>query len=91
MQKHTKVYLGYYEITDPETIRCEVCWMRAVDIHHIVLRSKFWKKTKHLQDSIENLIALCRHDHERAHLRQEPYLRKEELQEIHNNNLRYEM
>ena len=87
MQKHIKNYLSHYNIDDPDMIRCEVCWMRATDIHHIKFRSSFWKKTKNLQDAIENLIALCRSDHDRAHLKKEPYLSKDELQEIHNNNL----
>ena len=38
-------------------------------------------------DAIENLIALCRRDHDRGHLKTKPYLTKPELQEIHNNNL----
>ena len=87
MQKHIKVYLEYYWV-DQNDIRCEVCWLNAVDIHHVIPRSKFWKKTKDQQDKIENLIALCRFDHERAHLQREPYLTKLELQWIHNLNLK---
>lgn len=87
MQKHIKVYLNYYGIDDPNILRCEVCGMRADDIHHIEFRSSFGKKTKHLQDNINNLIALCRHDHDRAHFKKEPYLEKEELKEIHSKNL----
>ena len=87
MQKHIKAYLEYYNV-DQNDIRCEVCWLPWVDIHHILPRSKFWKKTKHLQDDIKNLIALCRFDHERAHLQREPYLTKGELQDIHNLNLK---
>lgn len=87
MEKHIKTYLEYYWIDQNDCI-CEACWLPAVDIHHIEPRSKFGKKTKHLQDSIENLIALCRTCHEKAHLRYEPYIRKEELKEIHNHNLK---
>lgn len=87
MQKHIKNYLNYYWIDNPNDIRCEVCWMTATDIHHIVFRSHFWKNKKDEQDNIKNLIALCRLDHDRAHLKKEPYLQKEELQEIHDNNL----
>jgi len=61
--------------------------MIAVDIHHIEPRSKFGKKTKHLQDDITNLIALCRDCHQKAHLQKQPYLYKEELKEIHLQNL----
>ena len=86
MQKHIKNYLEYYWIEQTQ-VRCEVCWLPAVDIHHITPRSKFWKKTKHLQDTIENLIGLCRSCHEKAHFQKEPYLTRFELQEIHNQNL----
>ena len=87
MQKHIKNYFEYYWIENENEIRCEVCWLRATDIHHIIFRSHFWKNKKEEQDAIENLIALCRHDHNRAHFKEEPYLSKEELQEIHTNNL----
>ena len=87
MQKHIKNYLSYYWVDNPDEIRCEVCWMKATDIHHIKFRSSFWKNKKDEQDNIKNLIALCRLDHDKAHLKTEPYLSKEELQEIHNNNL----
>jgi len=87
MQNHIKNYFEYYWIEDQNQIRCEVCWMRWTDIHHIIFRSHFWKNKKKEQDSIENLIALCRLDHDKAHFKTEPYLSKEELQEIHNLNL----
>lgn len=87
MQKHIKNYLSYYWVDNPDEIRCEVCWMKATDIHHIKFRSSFWKNKKDEQDNIKNLIALCRLDHDKAHLKTEPYLSKDELQEIHNNNL----
>ncbi|MCP4523126.1 MAG: hypothetical protein GY828_02805 [Candidatus Gracilibacteria bacterium] len=61
--------------------------MKATDIHHIIFRSHFGKNKKEEQDNIKNLIALCRHDHDRSHFKKEPYLSREELQEIHNNNL----
>jgi len=87
MQKHIKNYLSYYWVDNPDELRCEVCWMKATDIHHIKFRSSFWKNKKDEQDNIKNLIALCRFDHDRAHLKTEPYLTKDELQEIHINNL----
>jgi len=87
MQKHIKVYLDYFWIDNPDYIQCEVCWKKATDIHHIIFRSHFWKKAKHLQDNISNLIALCRQDHNKAHFKQEPYLTKEDLQFIHNQNI----
>ena len=48
MQTHIKNYLQYYNI-EQEQARCEVCWLPASDIHHIIARSKFGKKTKDLQ------------------------------------------
>ena len=85
MQKHIKVYLEHYWL-EQDQVLCEVCWTKAIDIHHIQPRSKFWKKTKHLQDDISNLIALCRHDHNLAHWIGWKHT-KEYLQEIHNKNL----
>lgn len=48
-------------------IPCFVCGCKAVDIHHIIPRSKFGSKTKHIQDALNNLVALCRTHHELAH------------------------
>jgi len=86
MQKHTQVYLEYFWKEQHE-VMCEVCERQAIDIHHIIKRSKFGSKTKHLRDVIENLIAVCRNCHERAHMQRKPYLTIEQLQEIHNRNL----
>jgi 5-methylcytosine-specific restriction endonuclease McrA len=44
-----------------------VCRAVSFEIPHIIPRSKFGSKRKHEQDSIENLIALCRPCHEKAH------------------------
>lgn len=86
MEKHIKTYLEFFNRDQNELI-CEICWDRAVDVHHIVPRSKFGKKTKNLQDLIENLIGLCRNCHEKAHFIQTPYLSKEELQLFHNRKI----
>ncbi len=64
MQKHTKVYLQYFNFTPEDFIPCELCGSKAVDIHHIVPRSKFGSKRKDEQDNIINLMALCRTCHE---------------------------
>lgn len=58
---------------------CEVCGSPAIDIHHVIPRSKFGSKTKHLQDSIGNLIGLCRKHHEDAHSNK---ITKDELLDI---------
>ena len=87
MQKYIKNYYEYYQLDEYSNLTCEVCWLKAQDIHHIKFKSSFWKKTKHLQDSIENLIALCRSCHDKAHFKKETYLQKDELIKIHSLNL----
>ena len=88
MQKYVKNYLEYYWVDNPEELRCEVCWMKAMEIHHIIYRSHFWKNKKDEQDNIKNLIALCRHDHDRAHwIGNNGKINAEDLQLIHNKNL----
>lgn len=67
MQKHIKNYLEHHSLSGFEFIPCEVCGGKAVDIHHIVPRSKFGKNRKHEQDHHSNLIALCRGCHDKAH------------------------
>ena len=63
MEKYLKNYFEKYW----ENPLCEVCWVVAVNIHHIEFRSKYGKKTKHLQDHPDNLIALCHTCHQKAH------------------------
>lgn len=67
MQQHTKNYFNAFGYDQSDFIPCEVCGSPSVDIHHVILRSKFGSKTKHEQDAIENIIALCRHHHDLAH------------------------
>ena len=67
MKKHTKIYFEFFGIDYDEAtgyhdyIDCEVCKNQAVDIHHIKFKSHGGK------DEINNLIALCRTCHEKAH------------------------
>jgi len=88
MQPHIKEYTdkipshtGYYP--------CEVCNSHAVDIHHINRRSEFGSKFKSrepgCQDHIDNLIALCRPCHDKAHANE---ITKEQLFEIHQKRLK---
>jgi 5-methylcytosine-specific restriction endonuclease McrA len=79
MQAHTKNYLKAMGLTPADFIPCEVCTTQAVDIHHVIPRSKFGKKRKAEQDHISNLIALCRTCHNLAH---DNKISKEELQLI---------
>ena len=67
MQEHTKIYYDYYGYNEGDFIPCEVDGRIAVDIHHIEYRSKFGSKNKAAQNSIRNLIALCRDCHNKAH------------------------
>lgn len=84
MQKHIKVYTDYFP-SHTGFYPCEVCGRQANDIHHIERRSEFGKKRKEEQDKIENLIALCRSCHNKAHANE---LTKEQLKEIHNRKIK---
>lgn len=67
---------------------CEVCKFSTIaDVHHIIKRSKFGSRRKEEQDSIENLIGLCRSCHERSHRIKQPHIPEEDLLEIHNANM----
>ncbi len=65
MKKHVKIYLKENGYTTADIIICEIpdCGQVAVDIHHIEPRGMGGSKNK---DNIENLIALCRSDHDAA-------------------------
>jgi hypothetical protein len=67
MQQHTRNYFEAYGYDESSFIPCEVCYKQATDIHHIEPRSKFGFKTKAFQDHTDNLIALCRTCHDKAH------------------------
>jgi len=86
MTPHVKTYLNYFGYTIADFIICEIpgCGSKAIDIHHVIPRSKFGSKTKNKQDNIENLIALCRKCHNLAHAN---IYTKEQLTDIHLGNL----
>ena len=66
---------------------CELCNIRvAVDIMHIIPRSKFGKKRKDEQDDISNLCAGCRECHTLFDDGKKWTIA--EVQEIHKNNLK---
>ena len=69
MQPHVKAYFKAFGYDESDEIMCEYthCWGIAVDIHHVEFRSKFGSKRKDEQDSVTNLIALCRRHHDCAH------------------------
>lgn len=61
MQKHTKVYMDFFGYGEQDFVPCENCGKRAVDIHHINFRSHCG------EDTIDNLIGLCRSCHNAVH------------------------
>ena len=71
-------YLKHFGYGEQSFVSCERCKGPASDIHHIKYRSHG------RDDSIENLIALCRDCHNLAHAEK---LSKIELQMIHNKFL----
>jgi 5-methylcytosine-specific restriction endonuclease McrA len=73
---YKQIYINHFGFID--WIPCEVCYQTAVHVHHIKFRSQQGS------DNIENLMALCHSCHDSAHFKKEPYLHKEQLQEIHN-------
>lgn len=78
MQPHIQNYREYYRIGEQDIVLCEVCGAVAVDIHHIDYRS-------HIKDdSVANLIALCRACHTKAHAKIIP---KQDLTKIKQDNI----
>lgn len=60
MKNHTKTYLKFFGYDTSDFIPCELCGLKAQDIHHIEARGM--GGSKHA-DNIENLMALCRQCH----------------------------
>ena len=81
MQKHTKIYIDYYDYCESDIILCEICDKVAVDIHHLISKGIGGSKTK---DYIENLIAVCRDCHVKCHSSVEFNTK---AKEIHKRNL----
>ena len=73
--------LKHWGFGEQDFVPCMICGSESSDLHHIKLRSQQGK------DDITNLIFLCRHHHNQAHFKTEPYLHEEELQEILNFHL----
>lgn len=83
MKPHTKIYLKHFNYGQDDFIPCEICNERAVDIHHIEARGMGGTKQ---QDTIGNLMALCRGCHvefgdKKQHI--------EDLKKIHNHILKH--
>lgn len=56
-------YKKFFRYTADEYVPCLVCNAPAVDIHHIIFRSKGGT------DDMENLASLCRHCHDTVHFK----------------------
>ena len=62
MKNHTKIYLKYFGYDMNSFIPCEMCGMKAQDIHHVEARGLGGNPSGD-KDTIENLMALCRQCH----------------------------
>jgi hypothetical protein len=78
MQKHVAVYMKHFDLGEQDVWYCEACTRQfrldnGLDIHHINGRGKG-------KDVIENLMALCRKCHTKAH----SGIVRSDMQYIHN-------
>lgn len=62
MRKYTKIYMDYFGYDVNSFISCEMCGLKAVDIHHIEAKGLGGNPSGD-KDNIENLMALCRQCH----------------------------
>ena len=72
MKKYVKTYCDYFNYGEQDMIVCEVCSNQAVDIHHIEPRGMGGRHGEAAEETgrIENLIGLCRDDHNKAERRE---------------------
>jgi len=61
MIEYKKIYLNHFDYCEQDYIPCENCGNRAADIHHLKFKSQGGR------DEINNLMALCRECHSKAH------------------------
>ena len=74
---HTDNRISRYLEKD-DIILCEICGVQAVDLHHILYKSQGGG------DEVDNIIALCRQCHDKAHNMQ---FTPDYLREIHKKYL----
>lgn len=80
MKIHVKTYMDHFGYGIDDIILCEFCTKVSVDIHHIHAKQMGGRKTFEHNgktydiNDINNLIALCRNDHDKAH-----YLIKDDI------------
>ena len=80
MKPYVKLYLDYHKLHG-EFIPCMVCQSTSNEIHHVEPKGMGGTAGK---DVIENLIALCRNCHEKAH---KSIISKDYLKNIINRHL----
>ena len=56
MQKHIKIYLESRNLSVADFIKCEECGAKAVDIHHIIPRSRASKEYVNDPKNLQALI-----------------------------------
>lgn len=78
MKAHVKIYFDYFEYALDDFIPCEICGKKAVDIMHIIPKSRGGK------DVIENLMAGDRECHE-----ENEGVNIDKLQKIHLNFMKH--
>ena len=81
MQKHIRNYVKFFDIGEDEPIQDELNCDQAVDPHHIIRRSQGGS------DYVENIIALSRENHDRAHGIIQPRINKTDLLKQHIYNI----
>jgi 5-methylcytosine-specific restriction endonuclease McrA len=62
VKPHTKIYMEFFDYGEQDFIPCEVCGVRANDVHHIHARG-MGGNPNGSKDVIENLMAVCRPCH----------------------------
>lgn len=82
MKAYTRTYLKFFGFPfDPNFfVPCEYCGAKSVDLHHLIPRSL----RPDLVNRIENIMALCRKDHDRAG---KDRAFNEELKQVHRRRL----
>ena len=61
MVKHKRIYLKFFDYGEQDMIPSEYSGKRAADIHHLIPKSLGGT------DTPDNLIALTREEHDKAH------------------------
>ena len=63
MKKHTKIYFQFFGYSKDDFIPCEICGIKANDVHHIKARGMGGNPLGD-KDDIHNLMAVCRKHHD---------------------------